>query len=565
MPDTPMPASPFRVLFRVFYERSIAVESLSATGDSQRMMGQLASILLTLSMLLTVEIMFVPRVPDPSFLWKTQHMLLSLNLLVAGLLAVFQWEAALPDRSDLLILMPLPVRTRILFQARLAALATVAGIACFMLNMLTGIGWPFLFTPISSGFLGILRSFAAYWLSMALVSFFPMCAVIAVQGLAALLLPWQIFLRASSLLQSAAFVLVVGSFLFEPSLSDPARQPALLWFPSWWFFGFYQEINGSAQPWSHALALRGAVAIVGALLLAVLALLVSYLRTSRRTLEQPDLLPLRLPTWLNAGQRDRHPASLRGGLAFALTRFTWRSLLRSRQHRILLCACVGIGLAAMGGMVFNPFATHGPTLLQAASQLAQPMLAIGILLVALMAAGVRVVASLPILLRANWLFRVAETQHIDAFRHAVRVALFVVGVLPPLLLLAALFLAKSPSWRAAGYLLLLAAEGALLVEFGVAATLKIPFTCAWRPGKVQLAFAAWAVGLLSLICALWLAGWESEALQAMPRFLGALGIAGLAWLAVNRISALTRPSTEEVAFTDEEPEPMVSLRLSGGA
>ncbi|GGH02040.1 hypothetical protein [Silvibacterium dinghuense] len=561
MPDKPVHASPFRVLYRVFYERSIAVESLSASGDPQRLMGQLAGILLTLSMLLTVEIMFVPRAPAPLFLWKTQHMLLSLNLLVAGLLAVFQWEAALPDRRDLLVLMPLPVSMRILYEARLASLATIAGVACFMLNMLTGLSWPFLFAP--SGLIDIPRAFAAYWISMVAVALFPLCAVIAVQGLASLLLPWQLFLRASSLLQSAAFMLVVGSFLFEPSLSDPAHQPSLLWLPSYWFLGFYQELNGSAQPWSGALALRAVLALALAILLAVLALVMSYLRTSRRTLEQPDLLPLRWIAWFNAGPRPVASALLRGGLAAALTRFTLRSLLRSRQRRILLSACVGIGLAAMAGMVFNPFAPHGLSLLQAASSLALPILAVGILFVALVAVGVRVVSSLPISLRANWLFRVAETQRNGAYRRALRVAMLFVGVLPPLLLLAALFLARTPSWKAAGYLLLLAAEGALVVELSLAARLKIPFTCAWRPGKAQVAFTAWAVIMFSLVLAMWMATWIVQALQTIPRFLAAVGFATLAWIVINRISALVRPSAEELAFTDEEPEWMVSLRLSG--
>ena len=65
------------------------------------------------------------------------------------------------------------------------------------------------FVPAATGVLGVLRWFAAYWITMLAAGAFTYCCVLCVQGLAAQLLPRRVFLRVSGILQLGAFCLFV--------------------------------------------------------------------------------------------------------------------------------------------------------------------------------------------------------------------------------------------------------------------------------------------------------------------------------------------------------------------
>jgi CubicO group peptidase (beta-lactamase class C family) len=75
--------------------------------------------------------------------------------------------------------------------------------------------------PASGGIVGLVRLFAAYWITMFAAAAFIFCCVLGVQGLTAQLLPRQIFLRVSSFLQLAAFGLFVSVYFLEPKLVAP--------------------------------------------------------------------------------------------------------------------------------------------------------------------------------------------------------------------------------------------------------------------------------------------------------------------------------------------------------
>ncbi len=63
-------------------------------------------------------------------------------MLVVGLFAVLSWDSTFPDRRDVLVLAPLPVRARTLFLAKVAAVATALGLTVLALHWLAGLAWP---------------------------------------------------------------------------------------------------------------------------------------------------------------------------------------------------------------------------------------------------------------------------------------------------------------------------------------------------------------------------------------------------------------------------------------
>jgi hypothetical protein len=229
-------------------------------------------------------------IPPPQRLiaiWNKEHSLISMTMVAVGLLAVLSWDSMFPDRRDVMLLAPLPVRPRTLFLAKLAALAVAAGLTIAALNGLPGLAWSFRFVPEDVARGDAARSFGAYWLTVIAADAFVFGSVLTAQGLAAQL-PRRIFLLLSSRLQLAAFALFLGTFMLEPSavtprsLADPHHQHLLMRLPSYWFWGLLHALNGSLRPAMEPLvqpALAG-IAIAGAG--AATPFLLSYFRTRRR-------------------------------------------------------------------------------------------------------------------------------------------------------------------------------------------------------------------------------------------------------------------------------------------
>jgi hypothetical protein len=121
----------FRVLYREFLFRMVDLEVLSASalGDANKLLGQFAALLLFISMLLSIAAFGFAgaRMPPVARLGLTlvmEHFLIATTMLVVGLFAVLSWDSTFPDRRDVLVLAPLPVRARTMFLAKVAAVAT---------------------------------------------------------------------------------------------------------------------------------------------------------------------------------------------------------------------------------------------------------------------------------------------------------------------------------------------------------------------------------------------------------------------------------------------------------
>jgi predicted permease len=488
----------FRILYRDFLRRIVDLDVLSSHGDIQKLLVQLAAMLAAFSS--TFVLVFGTKYINGSdahariAIRADMEFLVATTMAVAGLFSVLAWNTVLPDRRDCLILGLLPVRNRTVFLAKAAALATALGVAVAALNIFTGFWFPFVGLPQDS-FLAALHAFAGYWVAMAAAGLFICCGMLALQGLAAQLLPYRHFLRVSSFLQLAAFFAVLAAWFLRP----PGAVP---WMPSSWFFGLEQQLSGRVP--SHPLApraLRALFLVCGA---AAISFALSYGRSIRKIVEQPDILPT---------GRPRHAPSLvyallRRPLDRAIVLFTARTIARSRQHRLFLAAYAGIGLA----VAFS----YGRDLLYGVSepweqnlgtqwnQLNAPLLMGGLVLLCFAVVGARAIFSLPIELRANWVFWLTAVQPPAAYFRAVRKALFSLTVLPVWTADAAAYFLIWPLRPAALHMLVLSLAAILFVHVSLYQFRKIPFACSYLPGKsnmhVRLALYGGTLILVASFC-----------------------------------------------------------------
>jgi hypothetical protein len=547
----------FCTLWRVFLLRVVDFDLLSADADPTKLIGQFATIFCTFSFVFSLPLVLIGGNELPmTDAWMFEHFLIETSMTAAGLIAILNWDAAFPDKRDLLVLAPLPVKKSTMFLAKVGALFAAPGLALVALNVFSGLLWPLLFRSSGSGFFGMLRALPAYWITISAASAFFVLTILTLQGLAANLLPRQLFLRLSAVLQTVVMCTLLSVYLLGPSLesplalTSPQNQRILDWLPSYWFLALFNQLNGSTHPALAPLAARAWIGLGFSTLGTCAALLLSYFRLMPKIVEQPDILPqMRSVSW---SPRFGSP------LTQALTLFSLRTLLRSRQHRMIFSFYLGLGITiviAYAHTVPAGFGFIGATI-------SRSFLFASILMMILTVVALRIVASIPISLQANWMIRITQVRSVRDYQKGVRFSWLALGVTPVVLVIAACLLFMYP-WRPAlGHLTLMAGLGLFLVELCLTTFPKIPFTCSYLPGKAQIHFVFWG-GLMLFIRLLNKAA-EVEG-RLLNRPLGCLMmilVVACAALAMRLLSESRALSTEDLLFEEEYPAGITTLRLS---
>ena len=414
--------------------------------------------------------------------------------------------------------------------------------------------------PASGGLLGTIRFFAVYWITMFGAGAFVFCCVLGLQGFAAQLLPRRLFLRASSFLQMAAFCAIVGVCFLQPgatpqALIDANGHGLLAWSPSFWFLGLFQQLNGS--PALALLARRAWIGLGIALSATAAAYVLSYARTLRQIVEEPDIVAgIRGGAWL---PRFGNP------LKTAIVQFSVRALLRSRLHRIVLAFYLGVGFALVIALVEDPSAQRPLAEVPAGDPLGMvntPLLAAGIVMMAFAVIGTRVVFSLPLDLRGNWIFRVTGARRVTECLEGARRSLLLLSAAPVWAVSAVSCFWRWP-WRpAAGHLAILALIGLILAELCLYKFDKIPFTCSYLPGKSHIHMAI--LGAFSLLgFTIMSTEYERQALEEPVRFVPALIGLVCVWACARwRTAAHARSEEAGVQFEEAEDPAILALGLN---
>ena len=332
----------FRVLYGQFLLRVIDLEALSIEADIPRFLGQFAGVLIMISLLQVLSAFWNAgqiQVMPLAFVWSKEQSLISDMMLVAGLFTVVSWDNTFPDRRDVMVLSPLPVRPLTILLAKVSALGAIIGLSILALNIGSGFAWPLVLV----GFPGVLRFCPAYWLTMVAASLFLYCAVLTIQGFTALLLPRRIFLSLSAVLQLVAYGLFLGAFFLLPTFTslaewaDARNRRILALSPPYWFWAFFNQLNGSLPPRDCLVGASGmdcsGARCIRSSRISDSLLFADHEENRRRTGPVP-----------RAGGLHWTPR-FGGPLQTAIVLFSFRSISRSRQHRVVLAFYLSIVFA----------------------------------------------------------------------------------------------------------------------------------------------------------------------------------------------------------------------------
>jgi len=158
-----------------------------------------------------------------------------------------------------------------------------------------------------------------------------------------------------------------------------------LWSPAYWFLGVFHSLNGLTHPALTRLGHAAWTAFAIAVFVAAVSYALAYRRMMKQIVESPEIAPSTTVRWL-----PRFGAPFATGIAH----FALRTLMRSRQHRLILAFYLGVACSLAVVVLRSPEGNKAPLLFAS-------LLSMGFVV-----AGMRVVFSLPLDLRANWTFQV---------------------------------------------------------------------------------------------------------------------------------------------------------------
>jgi hypothetical protein len=410
---------------------------------------------------------------------------ISLSMITVGLVSAFQWQNLFPGREDYLTLKPLPVRLYQVFVARLVAAFVTFVIVVIDLNLATSLLFPW----ITSGKwqwppFGVQYVFAHAAATIG-AGLFVFLAIVAIQGVGLTLLSSGAFERVSVAIQAVLITLFIAAI---PSVFDmpnwhrmiQAEPQWLIYFPPAWFLGLYERLLGAHDAFLLRLAHLATLSLWTTLAIASASYLISYRRHAIRILEQARKASMRPLGVVGGSFSDTLISSSRELAVFS---FVSRTLQRSRHHKFLLRLAMGLALIlavqSAGPMLLSNLRSgRAWETWQIESILALPLVIGSVLISALC-----YVFQLGSEVRANWIFRMAESSGRRELLDGSERVLVVWGVLPAILL-ALPFEVLAVGWIATlAHSVLASVLLLLLIEARLRDWHKIPFTCSYLPGR----------------------------------------------------------------------------------
>jgi hypothetical protein len=418
---------------------------------------------------------------------------IGLPFAVTAVLTLLQWQSLFPNRRDCLALAGLPISARDIFLTKSSALMILFSGYVVAANL----PWAILFSGAISGTWqenpNTLVLMAATFLTLAAACCSAFSALLALQGVLLNLLPARIFDAVSLWIQGILFISTLGM------LPLAGRQPHTEWWPGIWFVHLWESIvlgdPGRAGKALLSIAIPAVVAIG--------AYLAGYHRHRRILLEgftrqddtgAPDRLAKLgsrlLEVWIRRPQEQ------------AVFAFIWKTLVRSRSHRLLMLAWTGL---AAGWIVKGILDMPTPSLKD--EGIYGMIVTVSPLALALLAViALRRLFSLPVTHDARWIFEIEEHEGATAWLSAVDRFVICCGIAPVCLAGLPASMAVLGWQRALIVMALVFLTAVLWFEVVFREWRKLPFTCSHlasrRPFVLTLVRYGIASGLLAGIASL---------------------------------------------------------------
>lgn len=565
---------PFFELVRHFFLRMFESELITAPDQLRTwIIGVLSAILsFTLYVPLSsfrkyVDLTYQNRVAEyHAHAMSDRLLFVAFPMLVVSFVAAIEWQSLFPTERDYRNLMPLPVSRMQMFLAKLTALMLFVLLFAAAVNFFP----TFLVPMVQASSLALeplrIKHFFGHFLAASAGALFAFLALVALQGALMNVLGRRLFPRVSLLVQSVLLLGLLTALPHVITVGDLYRRGGISrevmdWMPVFWFHAVYEMWIGRTVSPMPELAGRAWMGLGVAAAGTVLLYGVSYIRQAMVQAEAENRLPYPV---VEAVLRRVFRWWLRSEKRFAIVSFVFKTLSRSRQHKLLLTAYLGIGLAVLVNLWVLDWlrVSAGRRMDLAQEELVHTALSAPLVMAFFFVSGLRLVFTIPITLQANWVFRLLEGESRVEWLDAVESAFYVLAVLP-VLLVAPLFQLPLMGWYLLpGHVAICTLLMLILVELMLWEWQKVPFVCSYLPGRrnVALTFILYWFGFS--LYGLAMTRFEVWGLRSLPRW---LVLAGLLLAVLAKVRELRREmwGALPLKYEEEAERTVETLGLAG--
>jgi hypothetical protein len=514
----------------------------------------------------SILLKYVLFLDDPeSWVEKSYFILFFMALL--GFITVIEWDVIFPDQRDYSNLIPLPVKIRTFFLAKFASFSVFVALYSVAVNILGGCAFAYYLAQFhSQGVIYFFRYFLAHMISASAANFFIFFLCVLIQGILMCFFSYNLYRKISLFFRFLLLTLFISLILFSVtesvsisrSLSSlpemKESNPVFLhFFPPMWFVGIYEILLGHRDPFFEVLANFAVLALLATILAFFIASRISYYRHLKRSPEvKRGFVYLKKTRQVLSAVFNG--IFLRNLSQRAIFYFFGQTLSRSTPHKVRLFGYMSVS----SGLVLILLASV-KTGLRQGPVFSKTLLAIPLILSFFLLLGLRVLASIPSSLEANWVFRITEQKQRRHYFAGFRKGLFFCALLPLFLALFVLYFCLW-GWKAALLHCLYGLTASwLLLEILFFKYHKIPFASTYVPGKAKI-HLFWLVYVIAFLVYILTFSSLERVLFLRPRFFYFFyAIMGLIFLALKVYKDYFLTEKTAIVY-DEEPEPvMVSL------
>ena len=406
-----------------------------------------------------------------------EYFFIVLAMVATSAVAIWKWDALIPDRRDYVNLAPLPIPAKHILYANLVALLLLAAVLCLDVNAASSVLFPLIAVGSHSSLGHVAKFFVTRLPPVFLASLFSFFIVLAILGMMMAVLPYRAFRRCSVYMRCGmvAVLMAVLSTTFEmnaivqrPSLGS---QPLVQLLPPVWFLGLCQHLRGLTDQVFGTLAKTAILASVAAPVAGIAAYALSYRRCFTKSAES-------IANFAAVGSEVRYRGWHRVADLFLRTpfergcfSFTLKALFRSENHMLIVGGFAGVGIVLASETLVEAASASGPSRWPSVALLSIPMIVLYLLLI-----GLRFSFEIPVTQRANWIFRLRANEASMCVGLGRKIML--TFLIPPLLAIALPAYGFVWGWRVGMiHTAVIAAASMLLIEILLVHFRKIPFTC----------------------------------------------------------------------------------------
>ena len=404
----------FRILVQHFFRRFFDKDAIETDGDTQTTVTRVLSAIAAPGLMISF---FVATARIQPLGWGAvglHYFFVLFSFVVMGGVAIFEWEMLFPDRIDLLILSPLPLKPGYLLGAKASALIGFLALFLVSCNLFAT-----LIMPAGPG-ITFFRQMFAHGVAVMSAGMFAALFFVALGSVMLCVLDASQFRMVSPLVQTlsvVALTLLTSQVSSYSLLAGPLR--AARWVPTFWFLGLYERLlYGNAAPaFAHVMT---EYAVRGMVVLAAIVLLTypfAWARARRMAMEGATRKRKESSRWfaLLVHKVVRLPGER------AVFHFIGQTLRRNNRYQAYLAMyCgTGFGLAAAFAIVIQASAGGiSVGLSNTGLHAVMPMLIFWIV------SGLRVAFAFPANLQAGWIFRVTGVRVVECAAAARRYVLW---------------------------------------------------------------------------------------------------------------------------------------------